>query len=119
MIAIPFYLTHPQVMLDIPYILDSFHKLSRQYVTEPFLTRWIDMLAFFSGFPAEGTMGATMIYSIPGFTDPGASLCAPVGGTQAVVDKLVGASKSSEARMELKKHVEEIIVEDGEATGCG
>ena len=28
-IAIPFYLTHPNVMLDIPYILDSFHKLSR------------------------------------------------------------------------------------------
>ena len=27
-IAIPFYLTHPMVMLDIPYILDSFHKLS-------------------------------------------------------------------------------------------
>jgi hypothetical protein len=29
-------------------------------------------------------MGATMIYSIPGFHRPGASLCAPVGGTQAV-----------------------------------
>ena len=28
-IAIPFYLTHPKVMLDIPYILDSFHKLSQ------------------------------------------------------------------------------------------
>ena len=70
-IAIPFYLTHPNVMLDIPYILDSFHKLSRQYVSEPFLKQWIDMLAFFSGFPAEGTMGATMIYSIPGFHRPG------------------------------------------------
>jgi hypothetical protein len=39
-------------MLDIPYILDSFHKMSQQYVTEPFLKQWIDMLAFFSGFPA-------------------------------------------------------------------
>jgi phytoene dehydrogenase-like protein len=116
-IAIPFYLTHPKVMLDIPYILDSFHKLSQQYVTEPFLKQWIDMLAFFSGFPAEGTMGATMIYSIPGFHRPGASLCAPVGGTQAVVDKLVGALEKFGGTMELKKHVEEIIVEDGEATG--
>ena len=116
-IAIPFYLTHPKVMLDIPYILDSFHKLSRQYVSEPFLKQWIDMLAFFSGFPAEGTMGATMIYSIPGFHRPGASLCAPVGGTQAVVDKLVGALEKFGGTMELKKHVEEIIVEDGEATG--
>ena len=116
-IAIPFYLTHPKVMLDIPYILDSFHKLSRQYVTEPFLKQWIDMLAFFSGFPAEGTMGATMIYSIPGFHRPGASLCAPVGGTQAVVDKLVGALEKFGGSMELKQHVEEIIVENGEATG--
>ena len=39
-------------MLDIPYILDSFHKLSEQYVTEPFLKQWIDMLSFFSGYPA-------------------------------------------------------------------
>ena len=116
-IAIPFYLTHPKVMLDIPYILDSFHKLSRQYVTEPFLKQWIDMLAFFSGYPAEGTMGATMIYSIPGFHRPGASLCAPTGGTQAVVDKLVGALDKFGGSMELKKHVDEIIVEDGEARG--
>jgi phytoene dehydrogenase-like protein len=116
-IAIPFYLTHPRVMLDIPYILDSFHKLSRQYVTEPFLKQWIDMLAFFSGFPAEGTMGATMIYSIPGFHRPGASLCAPVGGTQAVVDKLVGALEKFGGSLELKKHVDEIIVENGECTG--
>jgi len=102
-------------MLDIPYILDSFHKMSQQYVTEPFLKQWIDMLAFFSGFPAEGTMGATMIYSIPGFHRPGASLCAPVGGTQAVVDKMVGSLQKFGGSIELKKHVEEIIVEGGEA----
>ena len=116
-IAIPFYLTHPNVMLDIPYILDSFHKLSRQYVTEPFLKQWIDMLAFFSGFPAEGTMGATMIYSIPGFHRPGASLCAPEGGTQAVVDKLQYCLEKYGGELQLKSHVEEIIVEDGEAKG--
>ena len=104
-------------MLDIPYILDSFHKLSEQYVTEPFLKQWIDMLAFFSGFPAEGTMGATMIYSIPGFHRPGASLCAPDGGTQAVVDRLVGSLEKFGGEMQLKAHVEEIIVEDGEAKG--
>ena len=116
-IAIPFYLTHPNVMLDIPYILDSFHKLSRQYVTEPFLKQWIDMLAFFSGFPAEGTMGATMIYSIPGFHRPGASLCAPEGGTQAVVNKLQYCLEKFGGELQLKSHVEEIIVEDGEAKG--
>jgi phytoene dehydrogenase-like protein len=116
-IAIPFYLTHPKVMLDIPYILDSFHKLSEQYVTEPFLKQWIDMLAFFSGFPAEGTMGATMIYSIPGFHRPGASLCAPDGGTQAVVDRLVGSLEKFGGEMQLKAHVDEIIIEDGEAKG--
>ena len=33
-IAIPFYLTHPKVMLDIPYILDSFHKLSQAGLRE-------------------------------------------------------------------------------------
>ena len=68
-------------------------------------------------YPAEGTMGATMIYSIPGFHRPGASLCAPVGGTAAVVDKLGGCLEKFGGSMELKKHVEEIIVEDGEATG--
>ena len=68
-------------------------------------------------YPAEGTMGATMIYSIPGFHRPGASLCAPVGGTAAVVDKLGGCLTKFGGSMELKKHVEEIIVEDGEATG--
>ena len=62
-------------------------------------------------------MGATMIYSIPGFHRPGASLCAPVGGTAAVVDKLGGCLEKFGGSMELKKHVEEIIVEDGEATG--
>ena len=94
-IAIPFYLTHPKVMLDIPYILDSFHKLSRQYVTEPFLAQWIDMLAFFSGYPAEGTMGATMIYSIPGFHRPGASLCAPRAGPRRWWTSSSGRSRSS------------------------
>jgi hypothetical protein len=29
------------------------YRYSQQYVTEPFLKQWIDMLAFFSGFPAE------------------------------------------------------------------
>ena len=58
-----------------------------------------------------------MIYSIPGFHRPGASLCAPVGGTAAVVDKLGGCLEKFGGSMELKKHVEEIIVEDGEATG--
>jgi phytoene dehydrogenase-like protein len=40
-----------------------------------------------------------------------------VGGTQAVVDKLVGCLEKFGGTMELKKHVDEIIVEDGEATG--
>ena len=75
------------------------------------------MLAFFSGFPAEGTMGATMIYSIPGFHRPGASLCAPEGGTQAVVDKLTYCLEKFGGELQLKSHVEEIIVQDGEAKG--
>ena len=58
-----------------------------------------------------------MIYSIPGFTVPARVCAAPVGGTQAVVDKLVGALEKFGGSMELKQHVEEIIVENGEATG--
>ena len=52
-IAVPFYLTHPMVMLDIPYILDSFHKLSEQYVTDKFLKRLI-CWHFSVGFRRKG-----------------------------------------------------------------
>lgn len=38
------------------------------------------MLAFFSGFSAEGTMGAIMIYSILGFYCFGVLLCVFEGG---------------------------------------
>ena len=58
-----------------------------------------------------------MIYSIPGFPQAGRLAVRPTGGTQAVVDKLVGCLDKFGGSMELKKHVDEIIVEDGEATG--
>eukprot|EP00793_Prasinoderma_coloniale_P005753 PRCOL_00004227-RA len=118
-VALPFYLTHPAAMADVPLLFDSFSRVTRGIIKEPFLKNWIDCLSFFSGFPAEGTMGAAMIYCLANFHKPGAVLNAPVGGTGAVVGTLSGALERHGGSMRLRSHVEEIEVDPDTGRAAG
>jgi len=116
--ALPFYLSHPGVLPDVPLLFDSFHRISEPIITEPFLKRFIDALCFFSGYPAEGTMGAAMVYCLSEFHKEGASLMAPIGGSGAVIDALIRGLEKYGGRIEMKRHVEEILVEPDPSTGA-
>lgn len=116
-VSLPFYLTNPGAIKDLPFLFDSFHRLIGDTVREPFLRRWLDCLSFFSGFPANGTMGAAMVYCLSAFHKDGAVLNAPIGGTPAVVDVLVEALERHGGELDTRRHVSRVDVSNGRAAG--
>nr|ATQ36022.1 prolycopene isomerase-like1 [Sargassum integerrimum] len=83
-----------------------------------FLFRWLDYLSFaLSGLPADGTMAAAVIYTIGDLHRPGCIIDYPRGGGGAVIAAMVRGIEKFGGRVELRSHVEEIIVEGGRAVG--
>lgn len=110
-------MTHPDVFLDLNLTFDSLHKTVDQIVTDPFLLNFIDTMCIFCGFPAKGAMTAHMLYILERFFEEGACYSVPVGGTCALGDTLVRGLEKFGGKIQLNAHVDEIIVEDGRATG--
>ena len=81
----------------IDHALGNTHRLPQRGsvlraagVSNAFLQRWFDFLAFaFSGLPSEGTVAAAMVYMVSDLYADGAKMDYPVGGSGAVVDALV------------------------------
>uniref|UniRef100_A0A0G4GWP1 Amine oxidase domain-containing protein n=2 Tax=Chromera velia TaxID=505693 RepID=A0A0G4GWP1_9ALVE len=92
--------------------------LDRTVKRESFVYRWLDFLSFaLSGLPADGTIGAAMIYTVGDLAREGACVDYPIGGGGAVIDALVKGIEGFGGRVALRSHVEEILVEDGRAVG--
>jgi len=115
--SLPFVLTHPDVFLDLSLTFDSLHKTVDKIVTDPFLLNFIDTMCIFCGFPAKGAMTAHMLYILERFFEEGACYSVPIGGTSALGDTLQRGLEKFGGKLQLNAHVNEIIVEDGRATG--
>jgi phytoene dehydrogenase-like protein len=115
--SLPFVLTHPDVFLDLNLTFDSLHKTVDKIVTDPFLLNFIDTMCIFCGFPAKGAMTAHMLYILERFFEEGACYSVPIGGTSQLGDTLQRGLEKFGGKLQLNAHVDEIIVENGRATG--
>jgi phytoene dehydrogenase-like protein len=115
--SLPFVMTHPDVFLDLPLTFDSLHKTVDQLVTVPFLRNFIDTMCIFCGFPAKGAMTAHMLYILERFFEESACYSVPIGGTCEMGNTLRRGLEKFGGKLQLNAHVDEILVENGRATG--
>lgn len=115
--SLPFVATHPDVFLDLPLTFDSLHKTVDQIVTVPFLRNFIDTMCIFCGFPAKGAMTAHMLYILERFFEESACYSVPIGGTCKMGEALQEGLEKFGGKLQMNAHVDEIIVENGRATG--
>ena len=97
----------------------SFKDASASTIKSPFLVNWFEFLSFaLSGLPADGTIAAAVAYTMRDLHQKDAHLDYPMGGAAAVIDALIrGVKKGPGGRLLLNTHVEEIVIENGRATG--
>lgn len=85
---------------------------------DPFIRNWLDLLCFLlSGLKADGTLAAEIVYMFAEWYKPGCVLEYPLHGSGAIVDALVRGMEKFGGRLSLGSHVEEIVVEGGQAVG--
>jgi len=97
----------------------SFRDLVKGVVKDEFIVNWLDLLCFLlSGQDAGGTIAAEVAFMFNEWYQPNCELDFPVGGSQAMADALVGQGlRKYGGKLKLGAHVEEILVEGGEARG--
>jgi Phytoene dehydrogenase and related proteins len=88
-------------------------------IENKFVKNWLDMLCFLlQGLPAAGTMNAVMAYMLADWYRPGVTLDFPRGGSGEIAEALArGVEKHEDSRVCTSCHVEEILVENGRASG--
>jgi phytoene dehydrogenase-like protein len=87
-------------------------------VTHPFLRSLLDLESFvISGCLADGTPAPEMAFVLSERFRAGATLDHPIGGGQAWVQALERGLRKRGARLQLRCPVEQVIVENGRATG--
>lgn len=99
---------------------DPFARIMEEMKIEnKFVKNWLDMLCFLlQGLPAAGTMNAVMAYMLADWYRPGVTLDFPRGGSGAIAEALArGVEKYEGSRVCVCTHVEEILVENGRASG--
>ncbi|VFQ88898.1 unnamed protein product [Cuscuta campestris] len=85
---------------------------------DPFIKNWLDLLSFLlAGVKTNGILSAEMVYMLSEWYKPGCTLEYPLQGSGAIVDALVRGLLKFGGRISLKSHVENIVVENGRATG--
>ena len=83
-----------------------------------FTQNWLDLLCFcLSGLKADGTITAEMAMMMGEFYDDGAVMDCPKGGAKTIVEALVRGIEKNGGSIFLNSPVDEIIVENGKATG--
>jgi phytoene dehydrogenase-like protein len=83
-----------------------------------FTQNWLDLLCFcLSGLKADGTITAEMAMMMGEFYDEEGAMDCPVGGAKAIVDALVRGIEKHGGSIFLNSHVDEIVIENGQATG--
>ncbi|PNW72273.1 hypothetical protein CHLRE_16g674950v5 [Chlamydomonas reinhardtii] len=88
-------------------------------IRDPFIRNWLDLLSFLlSGLPANGTVAAEVAFMFNEWYRPDCFLEFPVGGSQAMVQGLVGGMEKYGGRLMLSSHVDKILLDDkGKASG--
>lgn len=115
--ALPFVVKNPDVFADLPLTFDDLSKTVDEIVTVPFVRNFIDLMCIFCGFPAKGAMTAHILYILERFFEESAAFSVPIGGTSQLGETLQRGLEKFGGKLQLNAHVEEIIVEDGRATG--
>jgi len=83
-----------------------------------FTQKWLDLLCFcLSGLKADGTITAEMAMMMGEFYDEKAVMDCPVGGAKSIVKALVRGIEKYGGTIVLNSHVDEILIENGRATG--
>ncbi|MBD0268360.1 MAG: FAD-dependent oxidoreductase, partial [Cyanobacteria bacterium Co-bin8] len=95
-----------------------FSRVMDRVITDEFLRNWLDLLCFLlSGLPASGTSAAETAFMFAEWYRPGVKLDYPIGGSGALVNALVRGLEKFGGSLRLNAHVQEILVEEGRATG--
>ena len=103
---------------NILRLLAPFSKIMDGVVQDPFIRNWLDLLCFLlSGLPANGTISAEMAFMFAEWYKPGVVLDYPLGGSAALVNAFIRGLEKYGGKLQLKAHVEEIIVENNRAVG--
>ncbi|MEO0410060.1 MAG: NAD(P)/FAD-dependent oxidoreductase, partial [Cyanobacteria bacterium P01_A01_bin.135] len=96
----------------------SFATVMDKTISDPFIRNWLDLLCFLlSGLPASGTSAAEMAFMFADWYRPNVQLDYPIGGSQALVDALVRGLERAGGKLLLGTHVDQILVEQGQAVG--
>nr|ATB19528.1 putative FAD/NAD(P)-binding oxidoreductase family protein [Microbiota decussata] len=109
----------PQGAIGATKLLRPFSEIIDSLnLKDPFIRNWLDLLCFLlSGLKADGTLAAEIVYMFAEWYKPGCVLEYPLHGSGAIVDALVRGMKKFGGRLSLGSHVEEIVVEGGQAVG--
>ncbi|PON48754.1 FAD/NAD(P)-binding domain containing protein [Parasponia andersonii] len=109
----------PQGALGATKLLRPFSEIVDSLgLKDPFIRNWVDLLAFLlAGVKSNGILSAEMIYMFAEWYKPGCSLEYPLHGSAAIVEALVRGMQKFGGRLSLGSHVEEVVVENGRATG--
>eukprot|EP00566_Odontella_aurita_P036647 CAMPEP_0113568002 /NCGR_PEP_ID=MMETSP0015_2-20120614/23597_1 /TAXON_ID=2838 /ORGANISM="Odontella" /LENGTH=686 /DNA_ID=CAMNT_0000470475 /DNA_START=79 /DNA_END=2135 /DNA_ORIENTATION=+ /assembly_acc=CAM_ASM_000160 len=115
--ALPFVVKNPDVFADLPLTFDDLSKTVDEIVTVPFVRNFIDLMCIFCGFPAKGAMTAHILYILERFFEESAAFSVPIGGTSQLGETLQRGLEKFGGKLQMNAHVDEIIVENGRATG--
>ncbi|KAF3450382.1 hypothetical protein FNV43_RR06462 [Rhamnella rubrinervis] len=109
----------PQGALGATKLLRPFSEIIDSLeLKDPFIRNWVDLLSFLlAGVKSNGILSAEMVYMFAEWYKPGCSLEYPLHGSGGVVDALIRGLHKFGGRLSLASHVENIIVENGRATG--
>ncbi|KAL8151642.1 hypothetical protein V2J09_021450 [Rumex salicifolius] len=109
----------PQGALGATKLLRPFSEVMDSLdIKDPFLCNWVDLLAFLlAGVKSDGILSAEMIYMFAEWYKPGCTLEYPLQGSGAVVDALVRGMEKFGGKLQLRSHVNEILIENGKAVG--
>ncbi|MEM9908492.1 MAG: NAD(P)/FAD-dependent oxidoreductase, partial [Cyanobacteria bacterium P01_D01_bin.44] len=103
---------------SVAKLAGPFSRIMDSVVKDAFARNWLDMLCFLlSGLPADGTITAEVAFMFADWYRPGVQLDYPKGGSAALVSALVRGLKKQGGELRLSAHVEEILIENGRATG--
>tara|TARA_Y100001970_G_scaffold154989_1_gene189861 strand:- start:3288 stop:4817 length:1530 start_codon:yes stop_codon:yes gene_type:complete len=103
---------------SIKQISKGFGHVVDEYLDDPFLRNWVDLLSFLiSGMPMHDTNTAAMATLFEEWFAPSAYLEYPLGGSESIVNALINGFKKNNGELMLYSKVDEIIFNKDKATG--
>jgi phytoene dehydrogenase-like protein len=117
-VAAKYPMSFLNVLKNAPLFSESF-DLDELGLKNEFLRNYLDMLAFLlQGLPADRTLKVVMAYMIEDFFREDAVMDFPKGGSGGMMAALArGVTKRGGCTVETSAPVDEVLVEDGRATG--